>query len=147
MKSKLNIRMKLSFIFYLLFLLITISFSVVYLTRSEFMPYHAVAIGQKWAEIDSGFQSLFLALMKATAGGWASTAIAVLILLIKPFRQGAIWSYWAIPAIGLPPSVVNLYNAVHIASNTPSSTPWIMPALAIVFLLLGMLFSLIPQSR
>lgn len=40
-------------------------FGAIYLTRSEFMPYHAAAVGQSWGEVAPGFQVLLLAMMRA----------------------------------------------------------------------------------
>jgi len=41
MESKMNLRLKVSFCCYILILLQAITFSVIYLLRSEFMPFHA----------------------------------------------------------------------------------------------------------
>ena len=46
-------------------LLLLAVFSLIYLFRSEFMPYHAAAVEQVWREIDPAFQVLILALMRA----------------------------------------------------------------------------------
>lgn len=55
--------------------LITAAFACAYLARSTFMPYHEVAAGRAWTEVDPGMQLLLLALIKVV--GAASLALAV----------------------------------------------------------------------
>jgi hypothetical protein len=111
------------------------------------MPYHAVAVGQSWAEVNPSFQILILALMKVTGGAWLATALGVGILLFIPFKQGKRWTYWAIPAIGLPTSLTSLYATLYVARNTPASPPWIAAACGTLLLVIGFLFSVIPTDK
>ena len=67
--------------------------------------------------------------------------------LFKPFKQGLRWTYWAIPAIGLPPMLVNLYVAINVGLNTPGSPPWALAALGIILLLVGFILSMIPEAK
>ena len=110
------------------------------------MPYHAVAVGQSWTEVDPAFQVLILALMKVTGGGWLAAALAVGILLYIPFSTGVRWSYWAIPIIGLPASLSSLYVTIYVAHNTPASPPWIAAALGTILLIVGFILSMLPAS-
>ncbi len=89
-----SIRMKTAFWCYLLVLLSLGIFGIIYLSRSQFMPYHAIAVGKTWAEVDPSFQILLLALIRAIGGTWIATALAIGLLLFIPFKQGA---RWAIP--------------------------------------------------
>ena len=123
MKNTMSWRLKVAFSCYLLDLLLLTVFALMYLLRSEFMPYHADAVGQSWAEVGPAFQILISALMKVTGGGWLATAIAIGVLLFIPFRKGMRWAYWAIPAIGLPISLSSLYATIYVAHNTPASPP------------------------
>ena len=136
-----------AFCCHLLAALSLLIFALVYLFRSEFMPYHAVAVGQNWAEVDPAFQVLTLALMKVAGGGWLATALAVIILLLIPFRKGARWADWAIPVIGLPASVSSLYVTLYVAHHTPASPPWIAAALGTMLLIVGFICSILPTSK
>ena len=147
MESTMNWRLKASLFFYILFVLITIPFSFVYLIQTEFMPYHATAVVQDWAEVSPAFQSLILGLMKAAGGAWLSIDIAITILIIKIFRQGILWAYWAIPAIGLPSALVNSYVGINMTLNTPASPPWAIPVLAALLLLFGFILSMTPGAK
>jgi len=139
--------LKITFSCYLLGFLLLFALALTYLFRSEFMPYHAVAVGQSWAEVDPSFQILITALMKVTGGGWLATAFAVGILLFIPFRKGMRWAYWAIPVIGLSTSLTSLYATIYVARNTPASPPWIAAALGTILLVIGFLFSVIPEAK
>ena len=147
MESRMSGRLKVAFLCYLLALSLLTIFGLIYLFRSEFMPYHAVAVGQSWSELDPSFQILILALMRAVGGGLLATACAIGILLFKPFRQGIRWTYWAIPVIGLIASFSSLYATIYVARNTPASPPWIAAALGALVLVIGFILSLVPEVK
>ena len=58
-------RVKVAFGCHLLVILGIGIIGLIYLFRTEFMPYHAVAVGHSWKEVDSAFQILLLALIRA----------------------------------------------------------------------------------
>jgi hypothetical protein len=147
MKRNTNIRLRLAFACYLLELPPLIIFGVVYLTRSAFMPYHAVAVGQSWPEVDPAFQVLILALMRVAGGGFLAAAVAMGILLFKPFRQGRRWAYWAIPAVGLISTLSSLYATAYVTWNTPASPPWIAAGLGVLLLCTGFILSWPSMTR
>lgn len=93
------------------------------------------------------YQILVLALMKAAGGGWLSISIAVSILLFGPFRQGVRWTFWAIPAIGLPALVVNLYITIYVTLKTPGNPPWQLNAVGIILLFIGFVLSITTETK
>jgi hypothetical protein len=141
MESNMSARLRLAFVCYLLQLPPFIIFGVIYLTRSAFMPYHAVAVGHSWPDVDPAFQILILALMRVAGGGFLTTACAIGFLLFKPFRQGRRWAYWAIPAVGLISTLSSLYATAYVTSNTPASPPWIAAGLGVLLLCTGVILS------
>ncbi|NJL45230.1 MAG: hypothetical protein HC922_04710 [Leptolyngbyaceae cyanobacterium SM2_3_12] len=104
-----NLYTRLAFGCHLVAALLLSLFGFVYLFRPEFMPYHAVALSRDWDAVERPVQILILALMRVVGGAWLATALAVMILLLIPFRQGAPWARWAIPAAGLVAAVPSLY--------------------------------------
>lgn len=146
MKSPMTFRLRASFVCYSIFVLVATIFSFVYLFRAEFMPYHAVAIGHNWSELDQGLQNLILGLMKVVGGAWLSVSIAMSILLLKPFRNGESWAYWAIPLIALPSLVVNLFVVSNMALNTPASPPWQVVVINAALLILGFILSVTAKA-
>ena len=96
--STMSKRMKVAFCCHLLVVLY-LTLGLIYLFRSEFMPYHAVAVGRSWSEVDSEIQILLLALIRALGGATFTAALSMGILLFIPFRQGIRWARWAIPVL------------------------------------------------
>lgn len=137
-----NMRMKVAFTCHLLATLIAAAFGFVYLLRGEFMPYHAVAVGIAWNQVDSSFQVLIVGLMRAVGGACLAVAVLEFILILVPFRQGAKWARWAIPAGGLIIAGTALYAMAYVALNTPATPPWPAPAAAGLLLVVGLLLSL-----
>jgi hypothetical protein len=130
---------------YLLVILLSFVFAAVYLFRSEFMPYHAAALGVAWSRLDPAFQALFLALMRVCGGGWLAVAAAMTVLLAVPFRRNEPWSRWALPLVALCAAVPTLYATLLVKSRTPASPPWFGAAAAILLVLAG--FTLAPPRK
>jgi hypothetical protein len=119
-----------------------IAFGGTYLLRSQFMPYHGVALGKDWSEAPKEVRILVLALMRAVAGGaLALAALATLVLLI-PFRAGAIWAFWAIPLGGVILSAGALHAMRLVAANTPAKPPYVPILVALGLTLTGLVLSL-----
>lgn len=129
--------MKIAFGCYLLVFLGLGILGLVYLFRSEFLPYHAEAVAREWEDVEQPFQVLILALMRVVGGAWVATALAAVVLLFVPFRQGARWARWAIPAVGLVALVPALYATLYVGQQTPASPPWILTLIGIVLLVVG----------
>jgi len=135
-------RMKVAFGCHFLATLMLAAFAIVYLLRSEFMPYHSVAVGMSWSEVDPAFQVVILALMRATGGACLAVVVTTLILLFIPFKQGLIWARWAIPAAGLVLSAGALYAMLYVDLNTAATPPWIAPIVGALMMIVGLLLSL-----
>lgn len=137
-----NFKLKLAFGCHFLTVVVLFIFGFIYLFQSQFMPYHAVAVGKQWAELAPALQVLILALMKVVAGAWVAGASAMTLLLFIPFRKGERWAYYSIPLIGLLVSGSSLYATLYVAGNTPANPPWIGAAVSMVLLFVGFLLSL-----
>ena len=119
------------------------TFGSVYLFRSEFMPYHADAIGTNWESVDPTIQVLILALMRVAGGGWLAAAVSIAILLKVQLQKDFRWIRWAIPAVGLTVSLPTLYATYYVTTNTPANPPWLAALIGIVLLLVGFAASLL----
>ena len=129
----------ITFVCYGLTALIALGFGLIYLTRSQFMPYHRDALQRDWHELDPQIQTLILALMRVAGGGWLAAGIATTWLLWIPLPAGAPWAVNAIPAIGLPIALASLYATRLVRSRTPGNPPMGLAIGAIGLLLLGCL--------
>lgn len=131
--------MNIASVCYFLAAILLAAFGGVYLFRSEFMPYHADALGMDWNSVDRTVQVLILALMRVAGGGWLAVSLAIAILIKAQSRQEL---RWAIPAVGLTASLPTLYATYYVAHNTPASPPWFAALIGIVLLVFGFLASL-----
>ncbi len=96
----------------------------IYLFRSTFMPYHAVALGKEWAELDAATQVLLKALMEVAAGGWLALGTLTLLLVAFPIRRGERWARWALPIVSLLLYVPTLLATLSVLQHTPATPPW-----------------------
>jgi hypothetical protein len=120
---------------------------IMFLFRSEFMPYHAVAVGMPWSEVPGPFQVLAMALLKLAGGAWLTIAAAEFILLFGPFRQGARWALWAVPCLGLL-HYAGVCNAMaYVTLNTPATPPWSATLASVGLILVGAVLSIPGQGR
>jgi len=142
-----NTRMKVAFACYFLAGLLLIGFGVVYLFRQEFMPYHSAAVGLPWADVPPNFQILILALMKAVGGTSIAVALALYIVLLVPFREGARWALWAAPSLGLVQCAAAFYPMSYVALNTTASPPLWAPATGVLLIVVALVLSLSASKK
>ena len=88
------------------------------------MPYHSVALGKEWAELDAATQVLIKALMEVAAGGWLALGALMLLLVAFPIRRGERWARWAAPTATLLFYVPTLLATLSVLQQTPASPPW-----------------------
>lgn len=146
MERTTNWKHMISFLCYAIFLLISFVYALVYLSRTEFMPYHAVMLEQDWSELSIKYQNLILGLMRALGAGWLSLSIVMGFLLFKPFREGRKWAYWAIPVSALPAVLANLYIVMNMILVSPASPPWLVVVFNAILLLTGFFLSVTERS-
>ncbi len=132
-----------AFVCYALSSLISMIFGIIYLVRSQFMPYHQEALGKPWEELDHRLQAILLGLMRVVGGGFLATGLSVAILLLIPFRAGETWSRIAIPSIGLVFALPTLYATIFIRSRTKAHTPVAVGSIAVGLFIIGYILSLI----
>lgn len=134
--------MKVAFGCYVAAYLVFTAFAAIYLLRPRFMPYHATAVGMRWEDVGRPFQVLFLGLMRVFGGSLLASAFIGAALLVFPFREGAPWARWAIPAHGLIVACSSLYGTLYVQVNTRARSPWAAAAAAIVLLVVGAVLSI-----
>ena len=134
--------MKIAFGCHLASAMLLLVFGLVYLFRSEFMPYHADAVAREWSAVEPPYQILILALMRATGGAWLATAVAVVVLLLIPFRQGYKWARWTIPAVGLIVSGSAFYATAHVRQHTSGNPPWMAAMVGMLLSVVGLVVSM-----
>ena len=123
--------------------LIALAFGAVYLTRSEFMPYHSLALAKPWSEVEPNTQTLILALMRVAGGGFIATGISVAILLCIPFQAREQWAIYSIFLICFCSSFGSCYATFLVHRKTPGNPPLKLSLGAVLLSLVGFLCSIV----
>ena len=134
--------LKISFYCYSITAIVSIIFGIIYLTRSEFMPYHAVALEREWTELDIKTQTLILALMRVAGGGFLATGMAVILLIYLYIKTTEEWIIFIIPTIGFVTSLSSLYATLLVKNRTPGLPPVNLTLMSIGLMLTGFILSL-----
>ena len=104
--------------------IVSLVLGAIYLLRPSFMPYHAVAVGKDWGELDHATQTLLKGLMELAAGGWLALGVLVLLLVAFPIWRGERWARFAAPSALLLFYVPALLATLSVLHETPASPPW-----------------------
>ena len=134
--------LKISFSCYLITAIVSIIFGIIYLTRSEFMPYHAVALEKEWTELDIRMQTLILALMRVAGGGFLATGMVVILLMYLYIKTTEEWIIFIIPTVGFVTSLSSLYATLLVKNRTPGLPPVNLTLMSIALMLTGFILSL-----
>jgi hypothetical protein len=138
MLTDLSTHMKIAFGCYLFATIIMAAFGLTYFFTTEFMSYHAAAVGMPWSKVPGPFQVLILALMKAMGGAVLAVVVLELFLLFVPFTKREKWALVAIPVGVLTVSVGALYAMVYVSLYTPATPPLWAPGIGIVIFFVGL---------
>lgn len=115
---------RLSIASYLLAFAIVTVFALAYLSRSEFMPYHRIATGRSWAQIEPGVQLLILALIRVVGAAWLAAALAGFLLTYQLlYRPGTLLGLVCFQIFCLLATVPPVVIAAHVRRRTGAPTP------------------------
>jgi hypothetical protein len=136
-----NRKMKIAFGCYLAAIVIIASLALTYLFTPQLLPYQEQAIGVTWSQLQPGFKTQFLSLLKVSGGGYLSTAVALTILLFIPFKKKENWARIAIAALGSIAVLIVNYAGLTLMLNTPGRPPLIAGPITIALLIAGFILS------
>ena len=114
---------KVSFVCFLLIALLELVIAFRFLTASQIMDYHQVAMGTNWADMSEGAKVMTLNFMRSAGVGFLLAGIAISYLIFIPLRRGENWSRWALASICLTQAVVMGLVVVNVEANTSADTP------------------------
>ena len=103
--------------------LIAFIFGTTYLTRKEFMPYHADAVERSWNDLDEKIRILIIALMRVAGGGWMASSLAIGILMYFFILQGDPLISLAMTFTGLAVSIPTLLATLIVKRRTKANPP------------------------
>lgn len=114
---------KFSFACFIIVALIELIIAVRFLTASQIMDYHQVAMGISWEAFTPGMKAMTLNFMRAAGLGFLLTGITVLCILAVPFRRGEYWARWTLAGIILVQATVMVAIILNVRHLTPSNPP------------------------
>ena len=118
---------------------------LLYVTTSRFMPYHADALGVAWEALPGNYQGFLLGVIKAMGAGSIGVTVALIVMLLGPFRRSDAWARWAVPLVGMTFTALTAYAAYTIDVRTPASPPWRLTGVLALLYLTGAALSYWPS--
>jgi peptidoglycan/LPS O-acetylase OafA/YrhL len=96
---------------------------IVYLTTSEFMPYHSEAIQTEWSNLDDNFQGLFLGFLKGLGTGALIAGFTVISMVVLSFRESPLPYRFLLPSVSLGYLSLLLYAMYTVNTRTLGNPP------------------------
>ena len=137
-RPRLRGRSRVAALLYTTVAFVSLALGGIYWLRDSFMPYHSVALGRAWGDLDPATQALIKALMEVAAGGWLALGAVVLLLVAFPIRRGERWARIAAPGALLLFYVPTLLATLRVLQETPASPPWRLNGLACLCAVVGL---------
>ena len=109
----------------------------VYLSLSEFMPYHAEAVRMTWDQLDGNFQGLILGLLKGLGSGAFVAGFATLFMVSMSLRKSPRPFLLLLPIVTIGYSTLLCYATFTVFTRTPGDPPLIPTILLVLMSLLG----------
>lgn len=118
-----SIQRKIAFCCYLAVSLLLFGFGFRYYFCNELMPYHLAGLGVPWETLPETVRFMFVEFMHGVGAGFMTTALAMLALLIVPFRRGECWVNWVLPGIAFTVLISLAVMLCNIVNSTPANPP------------------------
>ena len=139
MKSR---NLKISFYLYNFTLFCFFIIAFVYMSRSEFMSYHAEAVNMEWNQVPDNFKILILAGIRTIGALMFTISIAIVTLLYIPFKKEILWAKYALGALNVLVTISLIYVVLFVRSNTNAHPP-LYPLLVILcIVIVSFIFSI-----
>lgn len=117
-------------------------FGLTYSIRNQFMPYHSSIVQAKWSDVPFLYQILIRSYMIVIGGAWVSIGISMLVLAWIPFREGALWSRWALFGIEIVVSTGTLLATLIVRKHTSAKPPTAICVVAQILTVIALIISI-----
>ena len=129
----------ISFSLYMVTTIAVLLIGVVYAFWKTIMPYHIDALETPWEDIDPRVQILLKALLNGGGYFGLSTGVAMLLILMIPFRAGELWAGYAVGVIGLIGALPLGMIVYGVKKHTAGNPPFFVMVIINLLLALGLL--------
>ena len=116
----------IAFLLLALTAVIHLIFGLVYVNADEFMSYHAKALSTSWADLDSSYQILLLALIKLAGAGGIIAGTVNLTLLLYFFKRPYTSIVLLAPFSALIFQAFTNYVVYQVSAHTPGTPPLLL---------------------
>jgi hypothetical protein len=114
-----------------------IVFGIVYVTASEFMPYHAQALNVDWNQLGENYKTLFLALIRLAGVGGLVAGIVNLTLVGYLYHRVESGLIWLLIASSLIFQSMMNYVVYTVYNNTAGDPPLLIVSFGSVTILIA----------
>ncbi len=128
---------------YIIVAILSCVFGTIYLTRSQFMPYHSQALNKQWQELENNYQTLILALMRVAGGGFLATGISIFLLIRVYYTTQENSLLIIMTTMGLITSLGSLLATILVKTKTSASPPFGLSLVSIILIITGASFAFI----
>jgi hypothetical protein len=135
--------LNISFVCYLIVALFSLIFGVIYLTRSQFMPYHEIALSKNWEELEETLQTLLLALMRIAGGGLLATGLIICLLIYSYFITQEKILLIILPFPCLITSFASIKATLIVTKKTPAKPPLKLSVFCLILIFIAIFNSII----
>lgn len=133
--------LNISFLCYLTVAIFSLIFGFIYLTRRQFMPYHEIALGKEWEELETNLQTLLLALMRVAGGGLLATGLIICLLIYLYTITEEKTILFILPIPTFISSFASLLATLMVTKNTPAKPPLKLSIFCLILIFIGFFFS------
>jgi len=113
-----------------------------YFFSTSFMSYHAQAISQSWADLETNLQQLILVMMKVMAGGYLSTGVFILCAQYLINKNHQRYLAHLILICGGIISLTSGYATILVRLHTPGRPPTLLAIIGACLVAGGYVFNL-----
>ena len=112
---------------------------------TKFLPFHERAAGLSWDALESGLQSVVLALMKVSGLGFLVVALFLMLVPIISYGNSNMLLQLAVPSISLLFCVGLFLINYQLQIKTGANTPWKGSLYAATLIVIAIGISFVPS--
>lgn len=103
-----------------------------YLSLSEFMPYHAEALQVEWHSLDANLQGLILGLLKGLGSGAFVAGAAILWMVGDSLRESPRPYFVLLPFVATSYSALLCFATYTVYTSTPGNPPLLLNLVLVI---------------
>jgi len=118
-------------ILYLFTSAVIVVFAGRYIFRDSFLPYHGVAMGKSWSELEPRVQWGIRAILTVCGGGMLASGVTGALLALLLLDGHSRWLTAVVPVPYLTFAIVSFYATARLKRLTGAQTP-VVPSIALI---------------